>query len=398
MTSPLGKDLRDHTGFSFSFKTLTNVFRKSSDDDESNDDPVPSSPTTPNEDSPLMPSEDDGEGDESAEYHLVVDQQEHNELPSNKSLILDGIKVMSIDVITQLCISIGVYLALASNAAQGYQITALQAFLPQVGVAYAFSLNFIFKMFGPKYIVARDYDSFARFTYVTLFCAFLLLPIIIGGVEPFKEGQAFTFGYVIPYFGVAYLLHVPNLYHCVLLITVKTLASTQRMRLVLASFLKVNVVTNCSFRFISYLLLTFSYHPILEVFGPNGRGGKFTLVYTWDVIVYGGFIDVLALTTRGILLTCNDFDYCLKSTLVAAIVYIPFIILVTIGNQPYVNTAMALFFVMYLPQLVLCILFLGRIYVILKRMKRDMFVLPEEEMVNNSLRGEPGFTKTFKLA
>lgn len=53
---------------------------------------------------------------------------------STKALLKEGLKIMFMDVAIQCCISLSIYLALANNAAEGYQLTALQSALPTYGI------------------------------------------------------------------------------------------------------------------------------------------------------------------------------------------------------------------------------------------------------------------------
>jgi hypothetical protein len=53
---------------------------------------------------------------------------------STQALLLEGFKIMFMDVAVQCCISLGIYLALAKDAAEAYQLTALQSALPTYGM------------------------------------------------------------------------------------------------------------------------------------------------------------------------------------------------------------------------------------------------------------------------
>ena len=101
---------------------------------------------------------------------------------------------------------------------------------------------------------------------------------------------------------------------------------------------------------------------------------------------------------RSILLTLNDFDFALKATLISAVVYIPAIIVATMGGQEFVDQSITLFIVMYLPQFVISVLFFGRIVQILNKMKNGESGTWEMETMRK--HEETGFslTKSFKLA
>jgi hypothetical protein len=53
---------------------------------------------------------------------------------STHALLLEGFKIMFMDVAVQCCISLGIYLALAKGGAEAYQLTALQSALPTYGM------------------------------------------------------------------------------------------------------------------------------------------------------------------------------------------------------------------------------------------------------------------------
>jgi hypothetical protein len=171
------------TGFVLSFQRCKNILFCGKAETEEEEDVAPASD---NLEEPLI--------NESAS--LVIPAVQQHEIPSNKSLIIDALKIMSIDLISQVCISIGVYLALKADPSVGYQITALQAALPSVGVAFSFTLGFMFKLKAPRYIVKRDYTRFIKYTWLTIIGAICMIPIIIAAVEPdqFKTGWAFTYG------------------------------------------------------------------------------------------------------------------------------------------------------------------------------------------------------------
>jgi hypothetical protein len=53
---------------------------------------------------------------------------------TTQALLREGLKIMFMDVAVQVCISLSIYLALSSNAAEAYQLTALQSALPTYGI------------------------------------------------------------------------------------------------------------------------------------------------------------------------------------------------------------------------------------------------------------------------
>ena len=97
-------------------------------------------------------------------------------------------------------------------------------------------------------------------------------------------------------------------------------------------------------------------------------------------------------------MTLNDFDFALKATLIAAVVYIPGIIVATVGGQEFVDQSITLFIVMYLPQFVISVIFLGRIIQLLKNIGRGDSGAWEMETVRK--KDEVGFSlsRSYKVA
>lgn len=62
-----------------------------------------------------------------------------------------------------------------------------------------------------------------------------------------------------------------------------------------------------------------------------------------------------------------DFEYVLKSTAVATVFYIVAIVVATMGS-PFGKEAISLWVAMYVPQVVLVLLFLGRLHTLFRRL------------------------------
>lgn len=337
--SPLGKDLREHTGFQLELKSFKNVFSGPSCD----------GPVTRPEETPLVSSVADAADTESQIVGTDNDEEEipvllEAKIPSNKEIFLDGLKIMALDVATQICITTGVYLALTKDAAVGYQLTALQSALPAYGIAYATGLGIMFKLAGPHMLADQRYNSFANYSRLVLLCTFLLFPVIVGTVEPFHEGLAFDYG-----------------------------------------------ENACEFAGVDKCVDFFS-----KVFGENATFGKFTLPFTFSVFSFGSCVDSLFLVTRSILLTCMDTNFMLKSAIVALLVYVPAIICVSIGGAEFVGQAASFFITMYLPQAILCIMFLVRIEILIRRMKTGQAGAWERESIVGHFSTSAGISKSFK--
>jgi len=81
--------------------------------------------------------QEDGDGDSG----VAEQQQQQGAAPpppeDTKTLLIDGLKIMFMDVTIQCCISLSIYLAVTRDGAVGYQLAALQSALPAYGFAYA---------------------------------------------------------------------------------------------------------------------------------------------------------------------------------------------------------------------------------------------------------------------
>ena len=234
---------------------------------------------------------------------------------STNDLLKDGLKIMAMDVAIQFCISLSVYLALLKDAAVGYQLTALQSALPTYGIAYALGMGIVLKIAGPRFIASKKFATFATFARITVGCAILLVPLIIGAVIPFRTNLAFDYG------GNA-----------------------------------------CAYAKDSQCLPFFT-----NIFGPNGTGGEYTLPFTFDAFALGASAEAVFFVLRASLLACVDLDFMLWSTAGAVLVYIP-VIIVAVLVPPFGSQAIAFFVAMYIPQVVLIVLFVVRLEMLIRRM------------------------------
>mmetsp|Transcript_11282 Transcript_11282/g.23749 ORF Transcript_11282/g.23749 Transcript_11282/m.23749 type:complete len:702 (+) Transcript_11282:462-2567(+) len=328
--SPLGSTLRENTGVSLSLsklrKSIVNSFSPSTPNRSSR---CKQSTTTqlPNDEERLA----EGNGEESvkdaeestprneeelAENDVAKTSDDEGEL-STRDLLRDGLKVMAIDVVVQVCASLTVYLALAQDGAVAYQITALQSQLPTYGIAYAFGMAMAFKIVGPIFISLKGYKYFARLCRIFFVCAFLFIPLIVGCTVPFSNGLAFDSG-----------------------------------------------ANACQYAGNDECVSFFS-----NVFGDNATGGEYTLPFTYRVFALASSSESIFIIFRAMLLTLMDLDYMMKSTGVAVCTYIAAIVVATQVN-PFAEEAIAYIVAMYIPHITLIILFLVRLEVLIRRMAR----------------------------
>lgn len=312
IVSPLGANLRENTGVNLRVGTLFTSFKSLFGGME-----------TPADD-----SKKDGGSDMASPHKAAAEEHtpdeshtKENAAPagpspeSTKTLLVEGLKIMVMDVVIQCCTSISIYLALSKDASVAYQLTALQSALPTYGIAYAFGMGIMFKVVGPQLIAGEHFQMFAALARVTCICSFLLIPLIMGAVIPFRSGMAFDYG-----------------------------------------------ANACAYAKDDECLPFFA-----NVFGPNAEGGDFTLSSTFDVFAAGASVDAILFILRAMLLSLVDLDFMLKGTAVAVVFYIPAIIVAT-TVEPFAGQASALFVAMYVPQLILIVMFALRLHVLIQRM------------------------------
>jgi len=163
LISPFGRDLRENTGVKLEIHKLWTSFtvvlgKKSSREspggelaiiktEEPNDksdygtnaeQADAESPDAAQEESGEDQVAKTGEGEETNDADADADADADTELEeehSTRQLLGEGLKIMAMDVVIQMCISLSVYLALATDAAEAYQLTALQSALPSYGAS-----------------------------------------------------------------------------------------------------------------------------------------------------------------------------------------------------------------------------------------------------------------------
>jgi len=104
-----------------------------------------------------------------------------------------------------------------------------------------------------------------------------------------------------------------------------------------------------------------------EIFGDNGSGGDFTLQYTFTALAFASIVDSVSLVLRSILLSLLDFDFLVKSTIAAVLVYIPGMYAATSLDTIYRGQAITYYVAMNIPQLFLIFVFLFRLHRNFKR-------------------------------
>jgi hypothetical protein len=136
-----------------------------------------------------------------------------------KELMLDGAKVLMMDLCLQLATTITFYVALLHSAPTAYQLTALNNAMPQYGLAYVIGIRFISKIIGAQLLSRRRYAAFRVFAAMALVATLLICCVSIGVVLSYRDSIAFEYGYVLslgPQSPVSFSTSLAPFYSCTL--------------------------------------------------------------------------------------------------------------------------------------------------------------------------------------
>jgi len=293
LMTPIGSTIREDTGVSLSFSKLIVSMKE------------------------LFGRESDA-----TEEHSQVENDTGKSDSENysRALLMDGLKIMVIDLVLEGATLVTIYLALLKDQAIGYQITALQSEEPAFGVAYAYTMGIVTTLAGSFMIARGRFKRYIAFTRITVICVLVFIPVIIVSIVPFV-------------FPIAYY------------------AGTN----------------SCEFAYDTQCVPFFS-----KVFGTNALGGKFTLPFTFNALAFSQSTDSIFIVLRAVLISMKDFDYLLYSTLAAGFMYIPAILVVTLAPTDFKDQAISYYIAMNIPQMILILTSLPRIHFNLKRMQNGM--------------------------
>ena len=183
LKSPLGQTIREDTGVDLSITKLCQSFGQLVPSNVNDSTSQQEDEADANVEEPSNEAEADA---------TVGDKPSHEAEPdsSTNELVKEGLCIMALDVGVQLSKSVAVYLALTSDAATAYQLTALDSYLPPFGIAYTTGMAFALKIIGPIFLSMKEYGYFFKLSRVYLVAAFLLIPLILGATVPFNQGMA----------------------------------------------------------------------------------------------------------------------------------------------------------------------------------------------------------------
>ncbi|VEU34278.1 unnamed protein product [Pseudo-nitzschia multistriata] len=312
LVTPIGSQIREQTGVELSITKVCSyflrplaAFRKpaleQSDEKDGSDDI--------NGDKDNAASSN-GDGNDS-------DDDDDDDQRETMSLLIEGLKIMFMDIVIQACMTCSIYLALTTDGAIAYQITALQSELPAYGIAYAMGMAINTQILGPIFLSNGMHGLFVKYIKISMACVLVLVALICSSTGPFFRGLALDSG-----------------------------------------------ANACTYASSAECLPYFE-----NVFGPNGEGGIYTLFFTYYAFPIAASIDAILLVMRATLLTLLDFDYMFYSTIAASISYVPAILVVTLAPLSVQNQAIGMFSAYYVPQVMLVFCFSARLVFVTRKLE-----------------------------
>mmetsp|Transcript_13230 Transcript_13230/g.31093 ORF Transcript_13230/g.31093 Transcript_13230/m.31093 type:complete len:233 (+) Transcript_13230:1890-2588(+) len=107
-----------------------------------------------------------------------------------------------------------------------------------------------------------------------------------------------------------------------------------------------------------------------KVFGLNGGGGLYTLIFTYKFFSVATSLDIAFLMFRSFLIVCLDFHFMTIATAVACVFYVPAIGVVQYTAVDFQEEAIGYLVAYYVPKLVLILLYGVRIIVVNRKISR----------------------------
>ena len=104
-----------------------------------------------------------------------------------------GLQAMVLDLSIQICMSSGVYMAAHMGLPSLYQISAMQAALPQYGTAVAAGISYAMKIVGAVMLGRGFYSAFRLFAGLCVMGSAIFAAIAFLTTSPFREPLAFGY-------------------------------------------------------------------------------------------------------------------------------------------------------------------------------------------------------------
>lgn len=244
----------------------------------------------------------------------LLTASKHEDVSSSKRVLLkEGFQCMLVDLCGQLSITTGVYVAGVMGTAEMYQVSAMQAALPGFATAFATGVAFVLKLAGAMMLGSGDVAAFRRLCGMAAGAALALvtLPILVVFLGADSYALAFKFGEQA----------------CVF--------ATSR---------------ECS--------------PIYEgIFGTGTLSG--TLQSSFAAFAFAASSKCLYMLAKAALYSCLDFSFMARVSVgVLVVVFAPAMCVARL----YFNSVLAVYVAMYLPTLVLAVVFAARLAVNMQKM------------------------------
>lgn len=94
-----------------------------------------------------------------------------------RALIIDGLRVMMLDLCLTLASTITYYVALSHSAATTYELNALQSATPAFGVSYTFAIAYFAKILGAQFMGRGTHTHFRTLIHITMAAVFVIMVI-----------------------------------------------------------------------------------------------------------------------------------------------------------------------------------------------------------------------------
>jgi hypothetical protein len=244
----------------------------------------------------------------------LLTASKHNDVSGSKRVLLkEGFQCMLVDLCSQLSITTGVYVAGVMGTAEMYQVSAMQAAMPGFATASAAGVAYVLKLAGAVLLGSGDVAAFRRLCGMAAAAALALVSLPIFVVFMWADSYALAF-----HFGEQ---------ACVF--------ATSR---------------ECS--------------PIYEgIFGSGPVRGS--LQSSFLAFAFAAASKCMYMLAKAALYSCLDFSFMARVSVgVFVVVFAPAMCVARL----YFGSVLAVYVAMYLPMLVLAVVFAARLAVNTQRM------------------------------
>jgi len=244
---------------------------------------------------------------------LLTASKQGDESSSKRVLLKEGFQCMLVDLCGQLSITTGVYVAGFMGTAEMYQVSAMQAAMPGFATAYATGVAYVLKLYGAMMLGSGNVAAFRRLLGMAAVAALALVTLPVLVVFMWSDSYALAFHY--------------GMQACVFA-----------------------TASECS--------------PIYKgIFGTGTLSG--TLQSSFAAFAFAASSKCLYLLAKAGLYSCLDFSFMARVSVgVLVVVSAPAMCVARL----YFDSVLAVYVAMYLPTLVLAVVFAARLAVNAQRM------------------------------